>query len=49
MTEREIFVEDWMEIGRTFLPELPEEELRKRVELEADRHFALQKTNEEKE
>ena len=40
MTERERFIEDWMEIGRTFLPEVPEEEMLRRVLAEADKHFA---------
>ena len=42
MTEREKFMEDWMKIGRTFLPEVPEEEMLKRVEAAAEKHFASQ-------
>ena len=41
MTEREQFIEDWMEIGKAFLPEDPEDEIRKRVEAAAAKHFAF--------
>ena len=38
--EYKTFIDDWMEIGRAFLPEVPEEEMRKRVEAAAEKYFA---------
>ena len=42
MTEREQFIEDWMVIGMTFQPDVPEEEIRRRVLEAAEERFGLQ-------
>ena len=41
MTEREQFIEDWMVIGMTFQPDVPEEEIRRRVLEAAEERFGL--------
>ena len=47
MTEREQFIDDWIAIGKAFLPEIPEDEIRKRVEVAAAKHFALLNNEED--
>ena len=42
MTEREQFIEDWMEIGKAFQPDVPEEEIRRRVLEAAEKRFGVQ-------
>lgn len=45
--ERKKFVEDWTAIAKAFLPDLPEEEIAKRVKEAEEMHFSSKASNED--